>query len=191
MQLRRVLSVLVLALFFVPTSAHAGGFDLMPIGTRPLGRGGAFNARADDGMALFYNPAMLADIPDFVSLQLGAGLAIWDACATRSGNYGDSFDALSQPTIFGSDRPGWADTAFPSVCNSGDPQVIPSITATVRILPELTLALGVWTPGGVGQGRQQCETGHQPEDQLLHRMVALQVPVRLNAHGRRLDQARP
>jgi hypothetical protein len=153
MQLRRVLSVLLLALFFVPTSAHAGGFDLMPIGTRPLGRGGAFNARADDGMALFYNPAMLADIPDFVSLQLGAGLAIWDACATRSGNYGDSFDALSQPTIFGSDRPGWADTAFPSVCNSGDPQVIPSITATFRILPELTLALGVWTPGGVGQGR--------------------------------------
>lgn len=153
MHFRRALAALLFALLFVPSSASAGGFDLMPIGTRPLGRGGAYNARADDGMALFYNPAMLADIPDFVTLELGAGLAIWDACASRTGNYGDSFDALSQPTIFGSDRPAWVDTAYPTVCNSADPQIIPQVTATFRLAPELTLAVGIWTPGGVGQGR--------------------------------------
>ncbi len=152
---RALLLMLALSLTatLLPSRAHAGGFDLMPIGTRPLGRGGAYNARADDGMALFYNPAMLADIPDFVSLQLGAGLAIWDACVTRSGTYGDTFDELSQPNVFGRDFPGWASTAFPTVCNSGDPQIVPSLTATFRLAPELTIGVGIWTPGGVGQGR--------------------------------------
>lgn len=158
MQLRRVLCLMLVlsgAFGLMPDSARAGGFDLMPIGTRPLGRGGAYNARADDGMALFYNPAMLADIDDFVSLQLGAGLAVWDACVTRPGTYGDTYDSVSQPTIFGADPDSapFYFAPYSPICNSGDPQIVPSITATFRILPELTLAVGVWTPGGVGQAR--------------------------------------
>lgn len=149
---RTLLALSALA-FFAPSVAHAGGFELAPIGTRPLGRGGAFAARADDGMAMFYNPAMLADLDDFVQLQVSVGLGLWDACADRSGTYGDSYDELRQDTILGSGNPGWYYAEMPRICNTGDPQIIPHITATFRLAPELQLAVGVWAPGGVGGGR--------------------------------------
>jgi long-chain fatty acid transport protein len=148
-KLSRVLVLLALAAVSLPSVAHAGGFELIPIGTRALGRGGAFSARADDGMAMFYNPAMLADSDDFVQLQLSAGLAFWDACVDRSGTY--ALDALAQPTVFPSDA--WLNQEMPMVCNSGPPQIIPHVTASFRLLPELSLAVGVWAPGGVGAAR--------------------------------------
>ncbi len=43
-------------------SAHAGGFYLTDRGTRPLGRGFAFVAGADDPGALWYNPAGIAGL---------------------------------------------------------------------------------------------------------------------------------
>lgn len=155
-KLARALIVFALFVPLAPTSvARAGGFELMPIGTRPLGRGGAYAARADDGMAMFYNPAMLADLDDFVQLQLSAGLAVWDACVQRSGTY--ALDAVAQPTIFPSDA--WLNQPMPRVCNSGDPQIVPHLTATFRLLPELNLAIGVWAPGGVGTARFGSSNG--------------------------------
>lgn len=46
----------------VASSAHAGGFYLTDRGTRPLGRGFAFVAGADDPGALWYNPAGIAGL---------------------------------------------------------------------------------------------------------------------------------
>jgi len=45
----------------VPSSAHAAGLFTADRGVRPLGRGGAFVAGADDLGAIWYNPAGLAD----------------------------------------------------------------------------------------------------------------------------------
>src|SRR5271154_1505254 len=59
-------SCIGLGLFFAicsgaPSIAHAGGLYVPDRGVRPLGRGGAFVAGADDLGAIWYNPAGLAD----------------------------------------------------------------------------------------------------------------------------------
>ncbi len=43
----------------LPRAAHAGGFYMTDRGVRPVGRGGAFIAGADDQHAVWYNPAGL------------------------------------------------------------------------------------------------------------------------------------
>lgn len=155
---------LVLALAFAlaapllaPPSAHAGGFEFTGAGTTALGRGGAVAARADDGMALFYNPAMLADLPGAGDVMLNIGLGTWDACVERSGTYGDPASFTQSPTLFadratGEDAP-WLGDRFPRVCNSGDPQALPQLVASVRLLPELRLAFGLIAPNGIGHAR--------------------------------------
>ena len=45
----------------VPRTADAAGLFTADRGVRPLGRGGAFVAGADDLGAIWYNPAGLAD----------------------------------------------------------------------------------------------------------------------------------
>src|SRR5258706_613484 len=65
----------VLALCVVPSVAQAGGMFLPARGARPLGRAGSFVAGADDGGALYYNPAGLADI-DGIGLLFDAGLVL-------------------------------------------------------------------------------------------------------------------
>lgn len=140
-----------------PSVARAGGFEFSGTGTTGLGRGGAVAARADDGMALLYNPAMLADLPGAGDIMLNAGLAVWDACVTRTGGYGEDAAAFTPtPTIFadaaGNDS-GWITDRFPTVCNSADPQIIPNLVGTIRLLPEVRLAIGLIAPNGVGQGR--------------------------------------
>ena len=52
--------VVTLASVLVLGDAHGAGFYLPDIGTRAMGRGGAFVARADDLTAAWYNPAGLA-----------------------------------------------------------------------------------------------------------------------------------
>ncbi len=42
------------------TGAHAGGFNIYEAGARATALGGAFTATADDGSAIFYNPAGIA-----------------------------------------------------------------------------------------------------------------------------------
>lgn len=139
---------------FVPR-ARAGGFELAGAGTVPLGRGGAWSARADDSLALLYNPAMLADVGD-PHVQASLHLAIWDACVTRPGTYRDAVgaDFTERETIFaeGASDP-WIGDAMPSVCNSGIPQLVPQITASVPIMPELAIGFGILAPNGVGSTR--------------------------------------
>ena len=53
---------LLLALCVVPETALAGGFEVPAAGAHSLGRGGAWSARADDPMALLYNPANLTEL---------------------------------------------------------------------------------------------------------------------------------
>lgn len=53
-------ALLLVAALLLPAQAFAAGFFLTPRGVRPLARGGAFVAGADDPGALGYNPAGLA-----------------------------------------------------------------------------------------------------------------------------------
>src|SRR5688572_2254849 len=70
----------------VPQGAEAGGFEYPGAGARSLGRGGAFYARADDPLALQYNPAALAYLSG-TQLMLNVNLGFLGACADREGTY--------------------------------------------------------------------------------------------------------
>lgn len=61
---------LVMTLGLASPPAHAAGFYAGPIGTKAVGRGGAFVARADDLSAAFYNPAGLAKRTGPLQLQV-------------------------------------------------------------------------------------------------------------------------
>ncbi len=95
-------------------------------GARPLGRAGSFVAGADDGEALYYNPAGLADI-DGVSLLVDAGLVLQRTHYVRVDSGGNP-----QPAVDGDLNP----LAFPTAVVSWKP----------RKTPWLTVAGGVWVP---------------------------------------------
>lgn len=77
------------------SQAKAAGLFLTPRGVRPLSRGGAFVAGADDMHALTYNPAGLAYAAR--ALLLDAGLPIHDTTYTRS----IRGDGVYEPAIVG------------------------------------------------------------------------------------------
>ncbi len=73
--------------FALPQTVHAGGLFYAGSGTRPLGRGAAYHVRADDGLALSYNPAKLADLEGMQFLA-NFNLALLDACMDPAGTAG-------------------------------------------------------------------------------------------------------
>lgn len=152
---------LVAAQGLLANEAHAGGFELSGVGTRGMGRAGANAASVDDSLALALNPALLADIDSQVVLN--AHLAIWDACVQREGGYGDAGAYAGGATIFGDDgnfSPSpLAGVAYPRVCNSGMPQIVPQIMANVRLTEELGIGFGIIAPNGVGTARFGSEDG--------------------------------
>src|SRR5688572_32640839 len=79
---------LLAALLLLPGVAHAGGMTLPARGARPLGRAGSFVAGADDGGALYYNPAGFADI-DGVGVLIDAGLVLQQVEYTRTDSGGN------------------------------------------------------------------------------------------------------
>ncbi|GAB5547483.1 MAG: hypothetical protein SangKO_072430 [Sandaracinaceae bacterium] len=156
---RALLATLTLfTLSLAPGLAHAGGFEFAGPGTRALGRGGAFMARADDPMALGYNPAALAFLPGY-QLQLGSHLIFYDACVNRSGGYDDTnvSDTSTFESQFGYGNPGdptnWVNQPFPQVCRDTTPGPSPQLVFTMHPLPELGIGVGILTPAGVGSGQ--------------------------------------
>lgn len=73
---RAVAAALSLICLLPSATAEAGGFYLAPRGVRPLSRGGAFVAGADDPHAIWYNPAGLAYSGD--QLLLDANLTLFE-----------------------------------------------------------------------------------------------------------------
>ncbi len=143
--------VTLLALLGAPALGKAQGFEYGPTGTRALGRGGAFAARADNPMALGYNPAALAFLPG-TQIMLGSHLAFYDACVQPTGSYGGvgSFyqSRFSQPDgTF-----GFTGMNYPQVCRGGYPGPSPQLVFTHHIMPGLGIGVGILAPAGVGNG---------------------------------------
>ena len=160
--LRRAVSpLLLIAVTFAPSLAHAGGFEFAGPGTRALGRAGAFMARADDPNALRYNPAALAFLPGY-QLSLGSHLTFADQCIDRAGTYdlGAGADERYRVTTNGSGldsvfddpaAPGaYLANDMPRVCRDPIPGPSPQIIFSMRLLPELGIAFGVLTPSASG-----------------------------------------
>ncbi len=99
------LACVVVAL--APGRAAAGGFYLADRGVRPLGRGGAFVAGADDPHSLWYNPAGLSWSGD--QLLIDASLTLFETDYTRIDGGGNTLPTVNGhhaylpiPTIAGS-----------------------------------------------------------------------------------------
>jgi long-subunit fatty acid transport protein len=150
--MRRVLSLLLVVggvLMFVP-SAEAGGFDFPSLGTKPLGRGGAYAARADDPLALLYNPANLAGGAGN-QLLLNVSMAFLDSCYTR---YSDPTNTVGDVTR-GSNGSAFDDADFssvqwPTVCNDAIPTIMPTLVFSSRLSPELGIGGGLLVPSAIG-----------------------------------------
>ena len=150
----------------ITPSAYAGGVEFPAAGTNALGRGGAVHARPGNAMALLYNPANLA-AESGMQLSLQTHLTFYKACLDRTGtyrNYADRNntdvtdnefrslpDSESDESAFGQlSDPAVGDRAFPEVCNSGPPGVIPELIFTWRVHKRVGIGLGLVAPAGVG-----------------------------------------
>jgi long-chain fatty acid transport protein len=151
-----VLSAVLGVAVGVTGTAHAGGFEYPGAGTRALGRGGAFMARADDGMTLLYDPAGLAYLSG-MQLGLNFHLGFLDACFQRRSEplntYQDGADGTV--SVFGALPPAdpgeWsADRAYPEVCNDGPPGPSPDLIFTHRVNEQFGYGVGVLAPFAMG-----------------------------------------
>ncbi|MCS6798111.1 MAG: outer membrane protein transport protein [Myxococcota bacterium] len=152
-----VLALATASTSLAPSRVHAGGYELPGHGSRALGRAGAFAARADDGLALLYNPAALAHLPG-TSIGLDVHLGFLDACYARrsapSNTYLDGLGTSASASRFDADPsdPGaWAvDARYPEVCNGGPPGPSPQLTFVQRASESFGWGAGVLAPFAVG-----------------------------------------
>jgi long-chain fatty acid transport protein len=113
--------------------ARAAGLYFSERGTRPLGRGGAFVAGADDLHSTWFNPAGLADAKSSVMVDLTA--YVYSASFTRESNVTDASGATRTVT-------------FPTVTGKGAPVPIPLIGASYAFgeNKEYTAAFSIYAP---------------------------------------------
>ena len=114
-----------------PNVASASGLYFTDRGVRPMGRGGAFVAGADDLGAIWYNPAGLTDagsavLADFTWLSLGVEYSRQLQIADNDG----SLQVVQSPLVTG----------------SAPVLPLPTLAASYQLSPEFTLAGGVYAP---------------------------------------------
>jgi hypothetical protein len=150
-----------------PSPAHAGGLEFAAPGTAALGRGGAAYARPGDPMALWFNPANLADLQG-IQLSLQTHLVLYEACHAREGTYGSYSGAAANDPDWESGRLGFAgspgegtvdgtfaggelfsvdgDSPLPRVCNSAPPGIVPELVLSWRLHRRVGIGIGFVAP---------------------------------------------
>ncbi len=131
---RRICAALVAAgSLAVAADAHAAGLYFSDRGVRPLGRGGAFVAGADDLGAIWYNPAGIVDAP--TSILLDASWLHYTSDFTRQ-----ALTTSSTGTTFVQ--------SFPTVNGSTGPLPVPTIAASYRFgsREQFAIAGGIFAP---------------------------------------------
>ena len=146
------------ALLIAAGPARAGGLEVPDLGTRALGRGTAFVARADDLSAFYYNPAGLSK-QDGVDALLGANILNLNVDYARRGSGGCWIDHVGGQFVPGceadqygvaADHPGATLIADPSLDHSLDAAGAPfgSVSSSKRFGASPMLVVG-W--GNVGR----------------------------------------
>ncbi len=126
-------SLLGFAVLLIGSSAQAGGLYTADRGVRPLGRGGAFVAGADDLGAIWYNPAGLADAGTSILVDFS-----WL-------NFSSEYTRRTNVTTAG----GTVQTIeFPQVKGSSPFLPIPTLAGSYNFgkEKEFTAAVGVFAP---------------------------------------------
>ena len=123
-------------------TAYAGGFEVPDNGAQAVGRGAAFVAKADDGTAIYFNPAGLARQRG-TRVYAGGNLFLHSFEFQRSGAFPDDPNNAATP---------WGGKPFPLVTNSAGPFFAPFLAASTDFasLDRLTIAIGAFGPPVVG-----------------------------------------
>jgi long-chain fatty acid transport protein len=112
------------------------GFAYPDNGAEALGRAGSFAAKADDGTAIYYNPAGLAD-QDGLRVLLDTNLV----------NNSITFQRMD---FSGSSSTATGTNVGPPVSNSGGMFLGPFGTVSYQIIKHLTVAIGAYGPPADG-----------------------------------------
>jgi long-subunit fatty acid transport protein len=142
-----------------PGALASNGLESPDNGAYQVGRGGAWLARADDPLAVYFNPAGL--VRQSSGVHVGAHLIFLNRCFTRLGQDSDEASATygqyGYPVSPGNGYPGpGADPGGPAVgppgtvCEKTQPSPNPQLAVNIRILDRLAIGLGVLGPHGVG-----------------------------------------
>lgn len=132
----------MLCMASVARDAYAGGFEIPDNGAQALGRGATFVAKADDGTAIYYNPAGLARQRG-TRLYAGGNLFLHSFEFQRAGSFPDDPNDSATP---------WGGKPFPLVTNAAGPFFAPFVAASTDFasLDRLTIAVGAFGPPAVG-----------------------------------------
>ena len=99
---RALLALLVVLVTAAPGSARAAGLYFSDRGVRPMGRGGAFVAGADDLGAVWYNPAGLADAgTSFLFDMSWLNFSVSYTRELQVVDAGGAYQRFNSPTIHG------------------------------------------------------------------------------------------
>lgn len=133
-------------------SAASSGIDSPESGVVQAGRGSAWLARADDPMAVYFNPAALAW--QATGVHIGAQLMMNNKCFTRLGPDGKPVTAgpsVPAPLAPGAAQPGDG-SVLPSdeVCTGAKPFPNPQLAATFRIADRWAIGLALVAPHAAG-----------------------------------------
>lgn len=138
-----------------PAVADAGGFDVPDVGTEALGRGGAFVAKADSGLAFYYNVAGLARQRG-TRLLLDVNLVFHNAQFTREGKYPGTpcaeLTPLSMERATCDQNTPWAGLAYPTVGNRQGFGYQPflALSTDFGFFERWTFGVAVFSPPGIG-----------------------------------------
>lgn len=140
-----------------PDTAHAGGLELLPGGSRSLMRGGAVVARAEDPMVLMHNPAGLTALHgDRVMLNID--LTLQSMCFDPYGYYGwgvysGDRSEFGDPLAVETDGDGdpeigatYATTPLPEMCNSAETLPLPHLAWAVELSDDWSIGFGFVAP---------------------------------------------
>lgn len=135
---------LIATMFVLPPGlARASGLEAPDLGAQALGRGAAFTARADDGMAVLYNVGGFAQQRG-TKLTLSTNVGFSTARFARFGKYQDDPRDPATP---------WGGKNYPVVGSQGGPAVIPSLVLSSDFgLQRWTFAAAFYTPSPAGGG---------------------------------------
>ncbi len=151
---RAVAGSAVLAAIALASDASAGGLYFSDRGVRPMGRGGAFVAGADDLGAIWYNPAGIVDAPHQVLADMS--FLLFHSRYTRVARVRQLDPNTGQPT-----GQAWNQT-YPTADGTAPIIPIPTIAISHDFgLKDASFALGMHAPYAAG-ARYESTVAGQP-----------------------------
>jgi len=179
-------NIVVILLLMLPLTVFGAGFHFPDQGTEAMSRAGAFVAKSDNPMAIYYNPAGLTQL-DGTHVYLGGTLSIERHSFQRLNYLAATPEAYAHDAAF----------VMPRITNTDGPGGIPSLIVSSDLAGllkpiHLRVAAGLLAPMGTMSrtfptrctpGVADCDSSLQP--------VALPNPGRYDLNSRRLLVAYP